>query len=370
MELQQLCTTLGGCMSSDQAQRVAAEQILKQHEPMKGQVVHLLLVAAQETVDPAVRQVASISFKNLVKRSWETEVEGEHHITEEDKTVVRENLLESMIRAPHSVQVQLGEVFKSVVYNDFPEKWPQLLPSLYPNLVSQERNRVHGALYALRILTRKYEFRDEEERAPLTEMLNHVFPVLLHIFQALLASPEGTPDVAEYMKLVCKTFWSATYMGIPDILTQQEQFVGWMTCLHSAVTKPVPADVAALGPEDAKSHVYWKAKKWVLHITFRLFNRYGINKRCKDGNDKAFSTMYTGGAMHLVLLQKKIMSISFCNNTKCMVAPCIKSASAGKPQKKLDLKVPVAIAIILTREDLRSGDITKDLVLGVVAEQH
>lgn len=38
---------------------------------------------------------------------------------------------------------------------------------------------MHGALYALRILARKYEFRgnDEEERQPLADIVNTTMPV-------------------------------------------------------------------------------------------------------------------------------------------------------------------------------------------------
>ncbi len=39
---------------------------------------------------------------------------------------------------------------------------------------------------------------------------------------------------------VCKIFWSSCYMEIPDILLQQEQFVGWMQCLLAFITQPVP----------------------------------------------------------------------------------------------------------------------------------
>ncbi len=44
-------------------------------------------------------------------------------------------------------------------------------------LYVQDPVRVHGALYALRIVARKYEFRDEEERGPLTAIINTSFPV-------------------------------------------------------------------------------------------------------------------------------------------------------------------------------------------------
>ena len=38
----------------------------------------------------------------------------------------------------------------------------------------QEENRVHGALYALRILARKYEFRDEDDRLPIIPVIGQV----------------------------------------------------------------------------------------------------------------------------------------------------------------------------------------------------
>lgn len=48
-----------------------------QHETSRGQLVNLLRVAGEPSVDLAVRQVASITFKQAAKRHWEPEKEGE-----------------------------------------------------------------------------------------------------------------------------------------------------------------------------------------------------------------------------------------------------------------------------------------------------
>ena len=50
-------------------------------------------------------------------------------------------------------------------------------------VTTQDHGRLYGALFALRILARKYEFKDEEDRAPLTGIVNGAFPVLLQLFQ-------------------------------------------------------------------------------------------------------------------------------------------------------------------------------------------
>ena len=52
-----------------------------------------------------------------------------------------------------------------------------------PPAALQDQARISGALYVLRFLARKYEFRDEDERAPLEGVVNATFPTLLQIFQ-------------------------------------------------------------------------------------------------------------------------------------------------------------------------------------------
>ena len=70
----------------------------------------------------------------------------------------------------------------------------------------QEQARLHSALCALRVLARKYEFRDETERAPMGAVVEATFPSLLRIFQvgaplyllwsSPLRFPQGTSGYA------------------------------------------------------------------------------------------------------------------------------------------------------------------------------
>jgi hypothetical protein len=47
-------------------------------------------------------------------------------------------------------------------------------------------------------------------------------------------------QVPEFIKLICKVFWSSTFMAIPQLLVQQEHFQGWMMAFHTALRKPLP----------------------------------------------------------------------------------------------------------------------------------
>ena len=60
----------------------------------------------------------------------------------------------------------------------------------------QEQARLHAALAALRILARKYEFKDEEERSPLGGVVDATFPLLLPIFQVPIQDSLSAPYVS------------------------------------------------------------------------------------------------------------------------------------------------------------------------------
>ena len=62
-------------------------------------------------------------------------------------------------------------------------------------LLFQEQARLHAALAALRILARKYEFKDEDERAPLASIVDATFPLLLPIFQVPSVELDYAPFV-------------------------------------------------------------------------------------------------------------------------------------------------------------------------------
>ena len=75
----------------------------------------------------------------------------------------------------------------------------------------------------------------------------------LDLMQSLLAMRDQAVLAAELQKLVLKIFWSATYMGIPALLLQEAQFVGWMTSLLEAVKQPVPQ----VGPMGSQKGCTW-----------------------------------------------------------------------------------------------------------------
>ena len=70
---------------------------------------------------------------------------------------------------------------------------------------------MRGALYALRILARKYEFKDEEERGPLAPIVAGFLPPLLLILQVGGAPPTG--QATHMLLYYCQVYLRYTVNG-------------------------------------------------------------------------------------------------------------------------------------------------------------
>uniref|UniRef100_A0A2N9HRF9 Exportin-2 central domain-containing protein n=1 Tax=Fagus sylvatica TaxID=28930 RepID=A0A2N9HRF9_FAGSY len=184
--------------------------------------------------------------------------------------------------------VQLGECLKTLVNADYPEQWPRLLDWVKHNLQDQQ---VYGALYVLRILARKYEFKSDEERTPVSHIVEETFPHLLNIFNRLSQIVNPPLDVADLIKLICKIFWSSIYLEIPKQLFDPNVFNAWMILFLNILERPVPLEGQPADPELRKSWGWWKVKKWTIHILNRLYTRFG-DLKIQNPENKAFAQMF------------------------------------------------------------------------------
>ena len=279
----QIVAVLQATLSADQNQRKQAEDYLTQYAYSKGHVVGLMQVACAPQAELSMRQAASIHFKNLVAKGWEPRREESARLHEEDKATVRANVLEALIQSPDLIRSQLVECMKVLVNADFPEKWPDILPTVVQYLSTDDVTRVYGAVNVILLLCRKYEFKAVDERAVLAPVIDAAFPRLLAMLQSLIGMEDKRNDqqLAALVKLIVKTYWSATYLEIPPNLMPAEVFGGWITCMHRIIVMPVPEEGQPADRAERKNFPWWKAKKWSLHIANRMFSRYGNPKMCK-----------------------------------------------------------------------------------------
>ncbi|KAK4489123.1 hypothetical protein RD792_004917 [Penstemon davidsonii] len=289
MDLQSLAVILRGALNPNPIERKAAEESLNQFQYAPQHLVRLLQIIVDGNCDMAVRQVASISFKNFISKNWECHEPGEQSkILQGDKEVVRQNILNFVAQVPPLLRVQLGECLKTLVHADYPEQWPTLLHWVKHNLLDQQ---VYGALFVLRILSRKYEFKSDEDRMPVYHIVEETFPHLLNIFNRLVQIANPSIEVADLIKLICKIFWSCIYLEVPKLLFDPNVFNAWMLLFLNILERPVPLEGEPVDPEQRKSWGWWKVKKWTVHILNRLYTRFG-DLKLQNPDNKAFAQMF------------------------------------------------------------------------------
>ncbi|XP_071938400.1 importin beta-like SAD2 isoform X2 [Coffea arabica] len=306
MDLQNLAIILRGALSPNPDERKAAEESLNQFQYTPQHLVRLLQIIVDGNCDMAVRQVASIHFKNFIARNWAPHDPGEQSkILPSDKDVVRQNILNFIAQVPQLLRVQLGECLKTIIHADYPEQWPALLHWVKLNLQDQQ---VFGALFVLRILARKYEsswnnlsqhkrgynvyrFKSDEERTPVYHIVDETFPPLLNIFNRLVQITNPSIEVADLIKLICKIFWSCIYLEIPKQLFDPNVFNAWMVLFLNVLERPVPLEGQPVDPEVRKSWGWWKVKKWTVHILNRLYTRFG-DLKLQNPDNKVFAQMF------------------------------------------------------------------------------
>ncbi|XP_019166178.1 PREDICTED: importin beta-like SAD2 homolog isoform X1 [Ipomoea nil] len=289
MDLQSLVAILSGANSPNQDVRKAAEESLNQFQYAPQHLVRLLQIVVDGSCDMAVRQGASIYFKNFIAKNWSPHEPGEKSkIMPGDKDMVRQNIIVFVAKVPPLLRVQLGESLKTIIYADYPEQWPTLLHWVKHNLQDQQ---VHDALFVLRILARKYEFKSDEERKPVYHIIEETFPHLLNIFNRLVQIVNPSIEVADLIKLICKIFWSFIYLEIPKHLFDPNIFSAWMTLFLNILERPVPVEGQPADPELRRSWGWWKVKKWTVHILNRLFTRFG-DLKLQNPDNRAFAQMF------------------------------------------------------------------------------
>ncbi|XP_042022854.1 importin beta-like SAD2 homolog, partial [Salvia splendens] len=155
------------CANPDQ--RRAAELSLNQNQFEPQHLVRLLQIVVEASYDLAIRQLASITLKNIIAEDW---AGVPSRILPEDKHVVRQNIPDLIAQVLPILRAQLGECLKTIIHAELsPEQLPNLLHWVN---VSLQEQQVYRALFVLRILVRKYQFDQAD--------LQNILVIQIHIY--------------------------------------------------------------------------------------------------------------------------------------------------------------------------------------------
>uniref|UniRef100_A0A452T4I1 Importin 8 n=1 Tax=Ursus maritimus TaxID=29073 RepID=A0A452T4I1_URSMA len=283
MDLNRIIQALKGTI--DPKLRIAAENELNQSYKIINFAPSLLRIIVSDHVEFPVRQAAAIYLKNMVTQYWPDrepppgEAVFPFNIHENDRQQIRDNIVEGIIRSPDLVRVQLTMCLRAIIKYDFPGHWPAVVDKIDYYLQSQSSGSWLGSLLCLYQLVKTYEYKKAEEREPLIAAMQIFLPRIQQQIMQLL------PDSSHYSVLLQKQILKIFYYALPLQLVNNQTMTAWMEIFRTIIDRTVPPvrkgfllrkiETLQIDEDDRPELVWWKCKKWALHIVARLFERYG-----------------------------------------------------------------------------------------------
>ncbi|XP_029455860.1 importin-8 [Rhinatrema bivittatum] len=259
--------------------RIAAENELNQSYKIINFAPTLLQIIVSDQVEFPVRQAAAIYLKNMVTQYWPDrepplgEAVFPFNIHENDRQQIRENIVEGIIRSPDLVRAQLTMCLRAIIKHDFPDRWTAVVDKIGFYLQSQNSGSWLGSLLCLYQLVKTYEYKKAEERDPLIAAMQIFLPRLQQQIIQLL--PDASLHSVLLQKQILKIFYALVQYVLPLQLVNNQTMTQWMEIFRTIIDRDVPAETLQVDEDDRPELVWWKCKKWALHIVTRLFERYG-----------------------------------------------------------------------------------------------
>ncbi|KAF2145557.1 uncharacterized protein K452DRAFT_315776 [Aplosporella prunicola CBS 121167] len=151
---EQLVRVLADTQSPDEAPRKQAELQLEQLYTNEAFPLGLVTVASHDSVPVDIRQCALLNLRLWVQAGWSAtfdEFRGQLLAGPEVKGRLRQSLLELATSniEERKIKSAASYVVSKIASSDFPDQWPDLLPSLLHMIPTATDAQLHGALRVL-----------------------------------------------------------------------------------------------------------------------------------------------------------------------------------------------------------------------------
>ena len=148
----------------------------------------LLEIALEPTLDPALRQLATLTLKSFVDTHWSSKGEkfvGPQEPPVEIKTLIKSKILKGLSDSSNKLRVACAYLIAKIAHHDWPETWETLFDELMALLKSGNSNSVHGAI---RVLTEFIRDDISDQQFP------YIAPVLLPELYSIFTNEQTYPS--------------------------------------------------------------------------------------------------------------------------------------------------------------------------------
>lgn len=287
MDKEKILDLLRKTTDPDAKVREPAEQQLNSIHKIIGFCPALLEIVLHPELELHIKQAAVIYLKNNVLKYWDaknfTNESGQTDpsqfiIHEHDKKLITDSIVDAIVSCGRELlSVHLSSIVNMIIKAEFPHKWPGVVDKIHYYLVqTNDPNSWSGALITFHQLAKIYEYRNMNDRKPFLEALSILLPASCQRLTQLLQSDPLSEQSCRLQKQILKTFHATLQYTLPVAILTRDTFTQWMTLIIEVAKRDVPDAVQKdVEKEDKSDLIWWKCKKWSLHLMARIFERYG-----------------------------------------------------------------------------------------------
>jgi exportin-2 (importin alpha re-exporter) len=202
----------------------------------------LLVLCNKPDLAMHLRVTASVTFKNYIKKNWKCSDDTDNsekidRILSQDRDSIKASITELMITSPEQIQRQLSDAISIISREDFPDKWPNLLPTLVEQLkATGDFHVINGILRTAHSIFKRYrhEFKSNELWKEIKYVLGIFAVPVTELFQTLIGMIEKHSNDEMSIKLIfssliliAKIFRSLNAQDFPEEFENSMEI--WMT---------------------------------------------------------------------------------------------------------------------------------------------
>ncbi|KAL1957395.1 hypothetical protein VTO42DRAFT_6075 [Malbranchea cinnamomea] len=239
---QELLQLLADTQSTAPATRKGAEQRLLSLYTDESFPLSLASIASHDSVPTHLRQSALLVLRTFVVSAWSAhldEFKGQVLVSDTNKARLRRVLLElatSPNEQDRKVKASASYVVSKVASADFPDEWPDLLPTLLQIIPTGNESQLHGALKVLSDLV-ETGFSEEQYFKVARELVSTVFSVA--------TNPSRKPILRALAISVFRASFDTLEMVLEEHKAAIKQFMdealsGWLPFFIATIKEPLP----------------------------------------------------------------------------------------------------------------------------------
>jgi exportin-2 (importin alpha re-exporter) len=166
----------------------------------------LLVLSNKADLAMHLRVTASVTFKNYIKKNWKCSEENDmiDRILPQDRDSIKASITELMLTSPEQIQRQLSDAISIISREDFPDKWPNLLPTMVEQLKTGDFHVINGILRTAHSIFKRYrhEFKSNDLWKEIKYVLGIFAMPVTELFQTLISMIEQYANDLNSIKLI------------------------------------------------------------------------------------------------------------------------------------------------------------------------